>query len=87
MTGQSIYERIRFTDPQLTRLENNVEMTVEKLSHQFIGRLIDIINPVVGDHPSLIAWKNIPTNGVKEKLIYSDRMNNRLLYTATEMTA
>jgi hypothetical protein len=69
MTGQSIYERIRFTDPQLTRLENNVEMTVEKLSHQFIGLLIDIINPVVGDHPRLIAWKNIPTNGVKEKLV------------------
>jgi hypothetical protein len=69
MTGQSIYERIRFTDPQLTRLENNVEMTVEKLSHQFIGLLIDIVNPAVSDHPRLIAWKNIPTNGVKEKLV------------------
>jgi hypothetical protein len=66
MTGQSIYERIRFTDPQLTRLENNVEMTVEKLSHQFIGLLIDIINPVVSDHPGL---ENYPNQCVKDKLI------------------
>ena len=69
MTGQSIYERIRFTDPQLTRLENNVEMTVEKLSHQLIGLLVDIINPVVSDHPRLIAWGKYPNQCVKEKLI------------------
>ena len=57
MTGQSINERIRFTNPQLTGLENSVNMTVEKLSHELIGLYIYIINPVISDHPCLIAWK------------------------------
>ena len=63
MTGQSINERIRFTNPQLTGLENSVEMTVEKLSHELIGLHIYIINPVISDHPCLIAWGNTKKKG------------------------
>ena len=55
VTGQSVYERVGFADPQLTRLQHNVKVVIEELGHQLISVRPGVINPVVY-HSCLVAF-------------------------------
>ena len=58
MACQVIYQRVGFTYAQLTRLQHDIEISVQELGHQLVCLVTaGVINPVIGDQSCLESWR------------------------------